>query len=121
MQEDNKSRLKSMNTCYHSMQNVVFFSFLLKNMKINMYRIKILPLFCMGGIHFHSHRLRVFGNRVMKRIFGCERDEVTGEWRKLLSEALNNLSPLTKYYSGDQIEKNQMGWACSTYGGEKCL
>jgi hypothetical protein len=30
-----------------------------------------------------EHRLRVFENRVLKRIFGQKRDEVTGEWRKL--------------------------------------
>ena len=35
--------------------------------------------------------LRVFGNRVMRRIFGPKRDEVTGKWRKLHDEELNNL------------------------------
>jgi len=36
-------------------------------------------------------RLRVFGNRVLRRIFGPKRDEVTGEWRHLHSEELNDL------------------------------
>jgi hypothetical protein len=36
-------------------------------------------------------RLRVFENRVLRRIFGPKRDEVTGEWRKLHSEELHNL------------------------------
>jgi hypothetical protein len=35
--------------------------------------------------------LRVFGNRVLRRIFGLKRDEVTGEWRKLHNEELHNL------------------------------
>jgi hypothetical protein len=35
-----------------------------------------------------EHRLRVFENRVLRRIFGPKRDEVMGEWRKLLSEEL---------------------------------
>ena len=35
-------------------------------------------------------RLRVFENRVLKRIFGTKRDEVTGEWRKLHNEELTN-------------------------------
>jgi hypothetical protein len=35
-------------------------------------------------------RLRVFENRVLGRIFGPKRDEVTGEWRKLHNEELNN-------------------------------
>jgi hypothetical protein len=36
-------------------------------------------------------RLRVFENRMLRRIFGSKRDEVTGEWRKLRNEELNNL------------------------------
>jgi hypothetical protein len=39
-------------------------------------------------------RLRVFENRVLRRIFGPKRDEVTGEWRKLHNEELNDLYSL---------------------------
>jgi hypothetical protein len=35
--------------------------------------------------------LRVFENRVLKRIFGLKKDEVTGEWRRLHKEELNDL------------------------------
>jgi hypothetical protein len=38
-----------------------------------------------------ERRLRVFENRVRRRIFGSKRDEVMGEWRKLHNEELNNL------------------------------
>jgi hypothetical protein len=38
-----------------------------------------------------EHRLRVFENRVLRRIFGPKRDEVTGEWRKLHKEELRDL------------------------------
>ena len=38
-----------------------------------------------------EHRLSVFENRVLRRIFGPKRDEVTGEWRKLHKEELNDL------------------------------
>jgi hypothetical protein len=38
-----------------------------------------------------EHRLRVFENRVLRRIFGTKRDEVTGQWRKLYNEELNDL------------------------------
>jgi hypothetical protein len=38
-----------------------------------------------------EHRLRVFENRVLRRIFGPKRDEVTGEWRKLHNEELHSL------------------------------
>ena len=38
-----------------------------------------------------EHRLRVFENRVLRRIFGPKRDEVTGEWRKLHDDELSVL------------------------------
>jgi len=38
-----------------------------------------------------EHRLRVFENRVLRRILGPKRDEVTGEWRELYNEELNDL------------------------------
>jgi hypothetical protein len=38
-----------------------------------------------------EHRLRVFENRLMRRIFGPKRDEVTGDWRKLHNGELNDL------------------------------
>jgi hypothetical protein len=38
-----------------------------------------------------ERRLRVFENRVLRRVFGPKRDQVTGEWRKLHNEELNDL------------------------------
>jgi hypothetical protein len=38
-----------------------------------------------------EHRLRVFENRLLRRIFGTKSDEVTGEWRKVHNEELNDL------------------------------
>jgi hypothetical protein len=38
-----------------------------------------------------ERRLRVFGNRVLRKIFGPKRDEVTGEWKKLHNDELNDL------------------------------
>jgi hypothetical protein len=65
-------------------------------------------------------RLRVFDSRVLRRIFESKRDEVRGEWRKLHNEELNDL--YTKYYSGDQIKKNDMDGACNTcQGEERCV
>jgi hypothetical protein len=56
-----------------------------------------------------EHRLKVFENRVLRRIFGPKRDEVTGEWTKLHNEELHNL-----YSSPDiirQIKSRRMRWA----------
>jgi hypothetical protein len=49
-------------------------------------------------------RLRVFENRVLRRVFGPKRDEETGEWRRLHNKELYALYS-TKYHSGDQIKE----------------
>jgi hypothetical protein len=46
-----------------------------------------------------EHGLRVFENRVLRRIFGPKRDEVTGGWRELRNEELHNLYSSTRYRS----------------------
>ena len=51
----------------------------------------------------------MFENRLLGRLFGPKRDEVTGEWRKLHNEEL------TEYCAGGKIEKNVLGGACRTY------
>jgi hypothetical protein len=56
--------------------------------------------------------------RVLRRIFGPKRDEVAGECRKLHNEELNDLL-FTKYYSSDQISKNETCGVCSTYGARR--
>jgi hypothetical protein len=59
----------------------------------------------------------MFENRVLRRIFGPKRDEVTGEWRKLLNKELNDL------YSSPSIIRIiklwRMGGPCSTNEGEE--
>jgi hypothetical protein len=80
--------------CYHSVQNVLSSSLLSKNLKIRIYGTIIL-LVVLNGCETWSltwreeRRLKVFENRVLRRIFEPKRDEVTGEWRKLHSEELN--------------------------------
>ena len=70
-----------------------------KNLKIKIYRTIILPVVLYGCetwslILREERRLRVFENRVLRRVFGPKRDEVTVEWRKLHNEELNDLYPL---------------------------
>jgi len=88
IQEENNSRLKSGNDDAHSVQDFLSSSLLSKNMKIKIHRIIILPVVLHGCetwsfILREERRLRVFENRVLRRIFGPKRYEVTGEWRKL--------------------------------------
>jgi hypothetical protein len=59
-----------------------------KNVKIRIYKAIILPVVLCGCETWsltlrEVHRLMVFENRVLKKIFGPKRGEVTGEWRKL--------------------------------------
>jgi hypothetical protein len=68
-----------------------------------------------------EHRLRVFENRVPRRIFGSRRDEVTREWRKLHNEELNGLYSLPKFVR--VIKSRRMRWAGHVAGmgrGEVC-
>ena len=55
--------------------------------------------------------------RVLRKVFGAKRDEVTGKWRKLHIEELNDLYSLPNIVRVDKIETNEMGRACSAYGG----
>jgi hypothetical protein len=85
-----------------------------RNVKVKIYKTIILPVVLYGRETWsltlrEEHRLRVFENRVLKRIFGPKRDEVTGEWRKLHIEELHNL-----YSSPDiitQVKSRRMRWA----------
>ena len=66
-----------------------------------------------------ERRLRVFENRVLRRIFGPRMDGVTGEWSKLHNGELNDLYFSSNIFRGDKIEKNEVGGACSAYGREE--
>jgi len=53
--------------------------------------------------------MRVFENRVLRRVFGPERDEVTGDWRKLHNEELNVLYSSSNIFR--VIKSRRMRWA----------
>jgi hypothetical protein len=98
IQEELKSRLKAGNACYYSPQNVLSSSLLSTNIKIKIYRTVILSV-VLNGCETWSptwkveYRLRVFENKVLRRIFGPKRDEETGEWRRLHNEELYACTP----------------------------
>jgi len=89
-------------------------SLLSKNLKIKIYRTIILHVVLYGCETWlltlrEERRLRVFENRVLRRMFGPKRDEVTGEWKKLHNEELNNLYSLPNI--GWVIKSRRMRWA----------
>jgi hypothetical protein len=78
------------------MQDLLSSRLLSKNTKIRVYRTIILPVVLYGCETWSltlrdKQRLRVFENRVLRRIFGHKRDEATGDWRRLPNEELNDL------------------------------
>jgi len=86
--EEIKSRLRSGTACYHLVQNLMSCRLLSKNFKIKIYRTIILPVVLYGCETWsptlrEEWKLRVFGNMVLRRIFGPRRDEGMGEWRRL--------------------------------------
>jgi hypothetical protein len=114
MHEEIKSRLNLGNACYHSVQSLLSSRLLSRKLKVKIYKTIILPVVSYGCETWsltlrEEHRLRVFENRVLRRIFGPTRGEVTGEWRKLHSGELHNL-----YSSPDiirQIKSRRIRWA----------
>ena len=59
----------------------------------------------------------MFEKRVLRKIYGAKRDEITWEWRKLNNKDLYDL-----YLKGDQSKKNKMGWTYGTnWRKERCI
>jgi hypothetical protein len=111
--EEIKSRLKLGNACCYSVQNLLSSSLLSKNLKIKIYRTIILPVVLYGCETWsptvkEERRLRVFENRVLRRVVEPKRDEVTGELRKLHNElrVLNSLPNIVRV-----VKSRIMKWA----------
>jgi hypothetical protein len=105
MHEEIKSRLNSGNACYHLVQSLLSSCLQSRNLKVKIYKTIILPVVLYRCETWsltlrEEHRLRVFENRVLRRIFGPNTDEVTEEWRKLHNVELHNL-----YSSPDTIRQ----------------
>jgi hypothetical protein len=109
IQEEIKRRFNCGNVCYDSVQSLLSSRLLSKNLKIRIYKTIILPVVLYEYEAWsltlrEEHRLRV-----LRRIFGPKRDEVTGEWRKFHNEDLHDL------YSSPSIiiiiKSRRMRWA----------
>ncbi|KAJ4427680.1 hypothetical protein ANN_25329 [Periplaneta americana] len=112
--EEIKRRINMGNVCYYSVEKLLSSSLLSKNLKVRIYKTVILPVLLYGCETWtltlrEEHRFRVFENKVLRKIFGAKRDEVTGEWRKLHNTELHAL-----YSSPDiirNIKSRRLRWA----------
>ncbi|KAJ4426061.1 hypothetical protein ANN_27688 [Periplaneta americana] len=112
--EEIKRRINMGNACYYSVEKLLSSSLLSKNLKVRIYKTVILLLVLYGCETWtltlrEEQRLRVFENKVLRKIFGAKRDEVTGEWRKLHNTELHAL-----YSSPDiirNIKSRRLRWA----------
>jgi hypothetical protein len=112
--EEMKSRLNSGNACYRSVKILLSSRLLSGTVRIKIYKIIFLPVVLYGCETWsltlrEEHRLRVFENRLLRRIFGPKRDEVTGERRKLHTEELHNLNSSADIIR--QVKSRRMRWA----------
>jgi hypothetical protein len=110
MREEKNSRVNSGNACYHSVQSLLPFRLLSRNVKVKRYENIILPVVLYGCEAWSltltkEHRLRVFENRVLRRIFGNKRGEVKGESTKLHNEELHILYSLPDIIRRSNLRK----------------
>ena len=109
-----KRRINIGNACYYSLEKIVSPVCFPGNWKLR--HIKqyyttgcIVWLWNLVSIFREEHRLRVFENKVLRKIFGANKDEITGEWRKLQNAELHTL------YSSSNIIRNlksrRLRWA----------
>jgi hypothetical protein len=116
-----KSRINSGYPCYYSVPNLLSSCLIPENLKIKIYKTVILPVMLYGCETWsltlkEEHRLRVFGNRMLRRIFG-PKSEVDRSWRKLHNDELHNL-----YFSPNIVREVEVGGTCGSHGGgERCL
>jgi hypothetical protein len=86
--EEMKSRLNSGNAYYHTVQSPLSSRLLSRNVKVKLYKTIILPVVLYGCETWslmlrEEDRLRVFENRILRRIFGPKMDEVTGSMEEV--------------------------------------
>jgi hypothetical protein len=114
MHEEIKSRLNLGNACCHSVKSLLSSHLLSRNLKVKIHKTVIQSVVSYGCETWfltlrEKHGLRVFENRVLRRIFGPKRQEVMGEWRKLHNGELHNLYPSPDIIR--QINSRKMSWA----------
>jgi hypothetical protein len=95
-------------------QSLLSSRLLSRNVKVKIYKTIILPVVLYGCETWSltlrkNHRLRVFESGVLRRIFGSERDELTGQWRKMHNGELHSSNSSPDVIR--QIKSRRMRWA----------
>ncbi|KAJ4446810.1 hypothetical protein ANN_13508 [Periplaneta americana] len=113
-QEEIKRRINMGNASYYLVEKLLSSSLLSENLKVRIYKTVILPVVLYGCEAWtltlrEEQRLRVFENKVLRKIFGAKRDEVIGEWRKLHNAELHVLYPSPDIIRN--IKSRRLRWA----------
>jgi hypothetical protein len=97
---------------------------LAKNIQIKIYITIVLPVVSYGCETWYltlseEHRLRMFGNRVLRRILWPKRDEVTGEWRRLHNEELHDLYSSPNLIQMIKRRRMKLAWHVARMGDRR--
>ena len=102
------------NACYYSLEKILSSRLLFKKLKVKTYKTIILLVVLYGCETWsltlrQEHRLRVFENKVLRKIYGAKKGEITGGWRKL------HITELHALYSSPNIirslKSRRLRWA----------
>jgi hypothetical protein len=120
IQEEIKRRLDSGNACYHSVQNLLSSRLLSKNVRIRIYHAIILSVVLYWyQILREEHILRVFENKVLMRIFGLKKYEVTGGCRKVHNEELHDLHSSPSIIRIIKLRRTRWAWHVARMGEKR--
>ena len=108
-----KRRINMGNACYYSLEKILSSRLLSKKLKVKQYKTIILPVVLYGCETWsltlrEERRLRVLENKVLRKIFGAKKDEITGEWRKLHNAELHALYSSSNIIRNLKIETTEM-------------
>ena len=125
IREEIKRRINMGNACYYSLEKMLSSRLLSKKLKVKTYKTIVLPVVLYGCKTWsltlrEEHRLRVFENKVHRKIFGAKKDEITCDWRKLHNAELHAL------YSSPNIiiiiiQSRRLRWAGHIWSSPEML
>ena len=112
--EEIKRTINTANTCYYSLEKILSSRLLSKKFKVKTYKTIILPVVLYGFETLsltlrEKHRLWVFENKVLRKIFGAKKDEITGDWRKLHNAELHGLYSSPNIFRS--LKSRRLRWA----------